>query len=132
MHIGIGDAFAHIERTAALAGPALAAHITPVFIAFVLVKALGRRHGEVAVLDACRDLVFFETGQVNVQLVGVIRLANICAHHGRGVLAVQFMVCLALEHAERLGKETIEQIFTKNARQHTSFLHSRCRRCGTL
>ena len=66
-----------------------------------------------------------EAGQIDRQLIAVFLLPDIGLHQILGVLAIQGAAALRdVHHAKGIVKEIIKQIFSKNAGQHKSFLHS--------
>ena len=116
---------AHIEAAAAGAGVPLLADIPARLVRFVLVQALGGADGQIAVLQIHADLVLLEAGQVDVQLIGVVRLPHVGLHQVLGVLPIQGIV--SRQHREQVevtAKEIVEQVLTKNTGHHKSFLHS--------
>ena len=113
----LGLHIAHVEATAARAGIALLADILALLVLRVLVQTLGSADRQVAVLQIHVDLILMETGQVDVQLVVVVRLPHIGLHEALGVLAVQgVMVVPHREETKVIIKEIIKQVLTKNAR----------------
>ena len=88
----------------------------------VLIQPLGGLDGQRPVDEIHLHLVFFEAGQVDIQLVSGIRFAHIGLHQAFGVLAIQRIMAAARHHLERVTEKAIEQIFMKNSGQHKSFL----------
>ena len=119
------DVLAHVEAPAANAGVTLPAEILAVAVSLVLVQTLGRTDGQVAILQVNSNLILLETGQVHIHLIGILQLPDVGLHQILGVFAVQRVIAANRHHhAKGVSKEIIEQVLTKNARQHKSFLHS--------
>ena len=107
-----------------MAGIALPADVFALFL-LVPVKAFCGADGKIAVLYVHMELIFLEAGHVHVNLESLVQLTHIGLHKISSVLAVQRVAALVCgHHAEGFVKEFIKQIFTKNHRQHKSFLHS--------
>ena len=132
VHVAAGDV-ANIEAALHGAGVALAADVVALLVLLILIYALGGADGQVAVVQLDVYLVLLEARQVDVQLVGAVGLADVGLHHVAGLLAVQLAVHtvtpvqIAVDAAVEIVKvikEIIKKVFTKNARQHKSFLHS--------
>ena len=124
-HLAGLHVLAYIEAAAASTGIALLANILALLVALILVQALGRLDGQIAVLQLHIDLILLEAGQIDIQLVAVRGLPHIGLHQVLAVLAVQRVVTLGhYHHTKGIRKEIIKQVLTKNARQHKSYLHS--------
>ena len=115
------DALTHIEAAAHRTGVALLTDVAALLVLLVLVQTLSGVDGQITVLQLHLDLVLLKAGQVNVHQIGILRLADIGLHHVLGVLAIQGVVD-AGHHTKSVIEHIIEQILTKNAGQHKSFL----------
>ena len=110
MNIFLLYSIAHIEASAAAAGIPLSADIAAILSLLIVVYVLGCCHGQVSVLQLYLDVVGLESRQVDVQLIGLIRLFHIGPHQ-----TVRIGPCRVIISGPRKIKEIIKQIYTKNA-----------------
>ena len=116
---------AHVEAAAHGTGVTLPADVAALLVLLILIKTLCGLNSQVAIAQVNADLVFLEAGQIDRQLIAVFLLPDIGLHQILGVLAIQGAAALRdVHHAKGIVKEIIKQIFSKNAGQHKSFLHS--------
>ena len=96
LDILLGYALAHIEAPAAGTCITLSADVTSgFFLLLVLIQSLGGTDGQISVIQLYGNLILLEARKINLHLVAILHLLNICLHQVTGSSAVQLLVNLA-------------------------------------
>ena len=111
----LGADIAHIEAAGAAASVTLAADITAVLVALVLVEPLGGCDGQITVLQIDLDLILAEARQIQGEGIAVTGVTDIGLHQIAGVLTVKGALGIHEVLSESIVEKLIEQTLTKNA-----------------
>ncbi len=119
----------NIKAAGAGASVAFLTDVTSILVFFAVIFIFCSLNREEAVLQVDFDIFLLKAGQVNGNLIILVRLFDISPHQVPCTLAKRAVPCKCMAHATIelvvpvWGKEIIEKIFAKEVRHHKSFLH---------
>jgi len=116
LDVFFSDVLADIEASLHRSGVALLPYQLALLVLFVFIKTLVRADDKISVIELQTDFLLLEAGQVDVYLVMVVMLVDICLHHPVGMPAVKLSFGTVHVSEIRECEPVVKQILSKNTR----------------